>query len=124
MANQSLLYLASSVVGVLLPVFVVASCGKGHDDDSPPRVEPDPTSEPDGGDADVLPLPNADDCETLGEVVECTVYLPEVGGVTSCFKGQQVCASQDDGSAEWSECTDPETVAQILDEMEAAGELD
>ncbi|MBN2195686.1 MAG: hypothetical protein JW751_22890 [Polyangiaceae bacterium] len=120
MAHERLVYVTSSIVGLLLAVVMVASCG-GKNEDSPPPAERENPDEGDAGDRDVPPLIQQDDCDTPGEVTECTVYLPEIDGVTSCFHGQQVCVPQDDGSGEWSDCADEETVREMLDEM---GDLD
>jgi hypothetical protein len=110
--------------GVALSLLLAAGCGAHHEaEDSPPPLDEEPIEEANPDDLPPPPDPPGNDCADLGETKECTVDLPEVNGVKSCFVGLQVCETQDDGSGGWSECTDQETVDEKIAAMEAAGDL-
>ena len=98
----------------LATLLVLNGCGADHS----AGVDLTPTEEGgaggEGGSPELPPPPP--DCAT-GDVAEGSVYY-EIGGVTNCFVGVQVCV---DGV--WETCTDQEAVDARLEELEAAGEL-
>ena len=110
--------MARSLAGwtAVLSLCVVTGCGanrsEGVDLDTP---DGGAGAGGEGGELPELPPPPPN-CST-GDVVECTVYY-EIGGVTSCFVGVQLCV---DGA--WETCTDQEEVDARLEELAAAGEL-
>lgn len=126
MANLRSLPHWTSAVGVVLSLALAGGCGThGDDEEEPPRVDLSPDDDDDDDD-DVVPPPPAppgDDCPTLGETQECTVYLPEVNGIVSCFVGLQVCETKEDDEWGWSDCTDQDEIDEKIAAMEAAGDL-
>ncbi|GEM_PF-7063536 len=105
----------AAAVAALASLLVPIGCGADHS----AGVDLTPQDElggagGEGGSLELPPPPP--DCST-GDVVECSVYY-EIGGVTNCFVGVQVCV---DGV--WETCTDQEAVDARLEELEAAGAL-
>jgi len=125
MTSLRSLPLGDSVLGVILALAFAVGCGtQGEDEDGPAPVEAG-TIDDDDDDDEVPPppAPPGDDCSTLGETKECTVYLPEVNGIVSCFVGMQVCEKGEDGEPGWSECLSQEDIDEKLAAMEANGDL-
>ncbi len=125
MANLRSLPQWTSAVGVVLSLALAAGCGSHRDDDeAPPGLEGEPidNDEPDD-EVPPPPAPPGDDCPTLGETRECTVYLPEVNGIVSCFVGLQVCETREDDEMGWSECDEQDEIDKRIAAMEAAGDL-
>jgi len=125
MASLRSLPLGGSVLGVILTLVFAVGCGThGEDEDGPPAIE-DGTIDDDDEDDVVPPPPDppGNYCSTLGETKECTVYLPEVNGIVSCFVGQQVCEKDAEGEPGWSECLSQEDIDERIAAMEANGDL-
>ena len=119
MARTRSLLVASSLVGVALFALLVANCG-GREDHHAGGVEESDASFFDV-EEDVIPVDTA--CDPLGQIRECSIPLGIVNGVKSCAIGQQVCRKTATGAAGWSECSDPTTIAAILNEMVANGDI-
>lgn len=108
--------MARSLAGwiAILSLGAVAGCGADRSE----GVDLAPSDGSAGGEGGELPdlPPPPPHCST-GDVIECMVYY-EIGGITNCFVGVQICV---DGA--WETCTDQEAVDARLEELAAAGEL-
>ena len=77
---------------------VASACGNSGEEERPTGIVAG------GGHGGALPGIELGSCEgDESNERECTIYITQASGVTSCFQGIQYCS---DGT--WTECLDPD----------------
>jgi len=100
---------------ILCSVALIAGCGDGRDDDTPPGTKFDPTvrtyNPPQGGAPSI-----SVSCSPVGTTRECIVDV-WINDVHSCFEGLAVCQ----GEPGWTDCLDSTEARELSAEVKASG---
>ena len=89
----------------VLPLGMLGACGS-EGEDSPPAAL-DLGGGGLGGGHTIIDVGACDGDEGLEK--ECTIYIEQASGVTSCFTGFQYCSA-----GRWTECLDPDHDPRVL----------
>jgi len=102
-------------IAIVCGVALIAGCGDGRDDDTPPGTKFDPGNRiynPPRGGAPATSI----SCSPVGATRECIVDV-WVNDVHSCFDGLAVCQ----GETGWTDCLDPTEARKLAEEVEQNG---